>query len=210
MADLRPGSDDVYVATRRQLHGVAEILIAGPQYRTSGTIRLAVTPAGFRGVTLPVAVEGTELVWPHGHAPLAGPVVDLAAAAGVDAGPPVDVYHSSSPLTVDDVVRLDGDSCTLVQRSLWAGANALKIFGADQEPVLWPEHFDVAITIDEVSYSVSAGDSYHPRPYAYVGPWTARTGPFWNAPFGALLTLAADPDIYSIVDFFSEGKELTR
>ena len=32
---------------------------------------------------------------------------------------------------------------------------------------------------------VSAGDDYYPRPYAY-GPWTQRTGPFWNAPFGAL------------------------
>ena len=33
---------------------------------------------------------------------------------------------------------------------------------------------------------VSAGDDYYPTPYAYVGPWTQRTGPFWNAPFGAL------------------------
>jgi hypothetical protein len=34
------GFDGVYVDTRRQLRGVAESLIAGPQYRASGTIRL--------------------------------------------------------------------------------------------------------------------------------------------------------------------------
>jgi hypothetical protein len=28
---------------------------------------------------------------------------------------------------------------------------------------------------------VSASDDYYPTPYAYVGPWTQRTGPFWNA-----------------------------
>jgi hypothetical protein len=44
MAD---GFDDAFVATRRQLRGVAESLIAGPQYRASGTIRLAVRPDGF-------------------------------------------------------------------------------------------------------------------------------------------------------------------
>ena len=55
MAD---GFDDVYVDTRRQLRGVAESLIAGPQYRASGTIRLAVRPDGFTGVTIPIAVHG--------------------------------------------------------------------------------------------------------------------------------------------------------
>ena len=34
----------VLVATRRSLHGVAELVIAGPQHRATGTIRLRVTP----------------------------------------------------------------------------------------------------------------------------------------------------------------------
>jgi hypothetical protein len=41
MADADPGADDVYIDTRRQLHCVAEILIAGPQYRTAGTFRMS-------------------------------------------------------------------------------------------------------------------------------------------------------------------------
>jgi hypothetical protein len=50
--------DEDFVASRRQLRGVAESLIAGPQYRASGTIRLAVRPDGFTGTALPIAVRG--------------------------------------------------------------------------------------------------------------------------------------------------------
>ena len=52
---MSDGFDEVYVDTRRQLRGVAESLIAGPQYRTAGTIRLAVRPGGFAGVAIPLA-----------------------------------------------------------------------------------------------------------------------------------------------------------
>ncbi len=55
--------DGVFVTTRRQLRGIAESFIAGPQYRSAGTIRLAVRLDGFTGVSIPVAVHGTELVW---------------------------------------------------------------------------------------------------------------------------------------------------
>ena len=64
-------------------------------------------------------------------------------------------------------------------------------------------------------YGVSPGDDHHPTPYAYVGPWTKPTGPFWNAPFGALCPLnpAHDVDALTsrIADFFERGrKELHR
>ena len=52
--------------------------------------------------------------------------------------------------------------------------------------MLWPEHFDVAVTDNEVNYGVSAGDDGHPLPYAYVGPWdfaaNARTEPSRTRP----------------------------
>jgi hypothetical protein len=76
--------------------------------------------------------------------------------------------------------------------------------------VLWPEHFDVAVTEDEVNYGVSAGDDYHATPYAYIGPCTQRTGSFWNAPFGAVYQLnpAHDVDALTshIADFFQNGR----
>ena len=40
-------------ATRRSLHGVAELVLAGPQYRTSGSIELRVTPGGFATTVAP-------------------------------------------------------------------------------------------------------------------------------------------------------------
>jgi hypothetical protein len=79
-----------------------------------------------------------------------------------------------------------------------------------QQPVLWPEHFDVAVTVVEVNYGVSPGDSYHPLPYAYVGPRTLPTGPFWNAPFGALLPLTTLDQPDRLISFFNQGKELTQ
>jgi hypothetical protein len=36
-------------ATRRAVHAIAELLIAGPQYRSDGDIRLAARPGGFGG-----------------------------------------------------------------------------------------------------------------------------------------------------------------
>lgn len=199
-----------YVATRRQLRGVAESLIAGPQYRAAGTIRLAVRPDGFTGVALPIAVHGTALVWQQGSAALAGPVGALATAAGVTAGPPDGVYDVVDPLAADAVLDIDPAAADRLYRSLYAGGFAIKHVLSEQHPVLWPEHFDVAVTEDEVNYGVSAGDDHHPTPYAYVGPWTARRGPFWNAPFGALLALDPADDVDElarrVADFFSEGR----
>ena len=59
-AHVNDEAQRTYVATRRQLRGVAEALIAGPQYRATGTIRLAVRPDGFVGGALPLGVHGVE------------------------------------------------------------------------------------------------------------------------------------------------------
>ncbi len=168
----------IYVGTRRQLRGVAESLIAGPQYRSSGTIRLAVRPDGFAAVTIPVAVHGTELVLPNDAVRLDGLMSSVAEAAGIVAGPPEGAYTIVDPLPPDADLRLNGEAAEWVNRSHYAGGYALKSFLPDCHPVLWPEHFDVAVTEGEVNYGVSAGDDGHPMPYAYVSPWTVPTGPF--------------------------------
>jgi len=202
--------DEVYVGARRQLRGVAESLIAGPQHRASGTIRLAVRPDGFTGAAVPLAVHGTDLVFPNGSVPLAGPVSAVAEIADVDAGPPEGAYDIVDPLPPDAVLDLDARSAEWIHRSHYAGGHAIKNVLPEQHPVLWPEHFDVAATEDEVNYGVSAGDDHHPTPYAYVSPWNTPTGPFWNAPFGALYPLnpAHDVDALAsrIADFFERGR----
>jgi hypothetical protein len=202
--------DETYVATRRQLRGVAESLIAGPQHRAAGTIRLAVRPDGFAGVAIPLAVHGTQLVWPNGAAALAGPVSALAAAAGVTAGPPDGVNDVTDPLELDAALDVEAAAADWLYRSHYAGGHAIKSVLPEAHPVLWPEHFDVAATENEVNYGVSAGDDYHPTPYAYVGPWSTRTGPFWNAPFGAVRPLDAAHDVDAlasqIAEFFQQGR----
>jgi hypothetical protein len=202
--------DEVYVDTRRQLRGVAESLIAGPQFRVSGTIRLAVRPDGFAGVAIPLAVHGTQLVWPDGAAVLAGQVGALADAAGIAAGPPDGVYDIVDALSADAALDVDATAADWLYRSHYAGGHAIKNMFPEAHPVLWPEHFDVAATEDEVNYGVSAGDDYHPTPYAYVAPWTARTGPFWKAPFGALRPLGAAHDVDALTSQITEFFQLGR
>jgi len=204
-----------YVPTRRQLRGVAESLVAGPQHRSSGTIRLAVRPDGFAAVTIPVAVHGTELVLPNDAVPLEGPMSLVAEAAGIVAGPPEGVYEIVDALAPDADLNLDAEAAEWVNRSHYAGGYALKAFLPECHPVLWPEHFDVAVTEAEVNYGVSAGDDQHPMPYAYVGPWSVPTGDFWNAPFGALYPLDRATDLDGltsrIADFFERGRrELSK
>lgn len=204
------GPTDV-VAIRRQIHAVAESFIAGPQYRLHGTIRLTACPDGIAGVALPVSIEGARLVWTDRSAPLAGPVRRLVQESGIDVGPPPPtVYTSVEPLDVDSELDIDAHAAELLYRTLFAGRLAVASVVADQEPVLWPEHFDVGAAAEEVNYGVSAGDQHHPLPYAYVGPWTKRDGAFWNAPFGALHPLGPAGDIDSlsreIVDFFRRAQ----
>jgi hypothetical protein len=202
--------DATYVTTRRQLRGIAESFIAGPQYRSAGTIRLAVRPDGFTGASIPVAVHGVELVWGEDAADLTGAVGALAAATGLDVGPPDGAYEIVEPLSLDAVLEIDAASAELVHRSLYAGGFALTSTILAEQPVLWPEHFDVAVTENEVNYGVSPGDDFHPLPYAYVGPWTSRIGDFWNAPFGAFMPLDTALDVdrlaADIGEFFERGR----
>lgn len=199
--------DATLAATRLSLHGVAESVIAGPQHRAHGTIRLAATPGGFGGVKAPLRVTGAELVGLDGRWPLTGTLGDLAAAARVDLGAPAGIYHDSPNLGADHVLAVDPAAAAVIAEGFARGDAALRSFAPDETPVLWPEHFDLAISIGEVNYGMSPGDAGHPRPYAYVGPWKPpEQGGFWNAPFGALRPLDEVPDSAAVAAFFAEGR----
>ncbi|HEY5186624.1 MAG TPA: hypothetical protein VIM19_17360 [Actinomycetes bacterium] len=204
------GRHDAYAVTRHALHGVAELLLAGPQHRRSGTIRLRVTPGGFGTVAEPeLRVEGLDLVSPRSRVAMDGVTyADLGAALGLAAGAPQDLYSDGSGAALADVVRLDPDATRALATALATGDAALHRLDPTQPPVLWPEHFDVGISLDEVNYGVSSGDGYLPEPYAYVGPWRPRTGGFWSAPFGAARPLAelGQNDADAVLAFFHEGR----
>lgn len=197
-------------ATRISLHAVAELLLAGPQYQASGTIRLRTVPGGFGCVAAPhTRVEGTHLVTPRASVPLDGlAVAEVAAAAGLVPRPLLEVYAGGSGLAADHRLTVSEAGAQEAAEAFGRGEEALASFAPDRQRVLWPEHFDLALTLDEVNYGVSPGDAHLPVPYAYVGPWepAAFRGAFWNAPFGAARPLADIPDLRA---FYAEGRALT-
>ncbi|MGA8248055.1 MAG: hypothetical protein WB797_14225 [Nocardioides sp.] len=192
--------------TRLSLHGVAELVLAGPQYAAHHDIRLRVTPGGFGTVTGPdLRVDRLELVTPSARLPLDGSFAGLARAAGVEARALRDVYAAGPEVRPDDLVVIDPDAADLVLDAFAVGDAGLRAFAPDLEPVLWPEHFDLAITQGEVNYGVSPGDAHVAEPYAYVGPWAPRTGDFWNTEFGAARPLTELDAVDALVAFFHEG-----
>ena len=77
------------------------------------------------------------------------------------------------------------------------------------EPTLWPEHFDLALSVSDVNYGASPGDEHITEPYLYVGP---HDGPptgdpaFWNAPFGAARTFRQIGTVAEAAAFFRDGR----
>jgi hypothetical protein len=198
--------ENVLIATRRSLHAVAEQVLAGPQYRESGTIRLRVTPGGFGQVKGSLRVEGSELVAGDRRIPLVGTIADVAVAAGVEPGVPVGLYSDHADLGSGDELAVDPVAAGVLAGWFARGDAALRAF-ADEEPVIWPEHFDLAISTGEVNYGLSPGDGGHAGPYAYVGPWAPREGAFWNASFGALRPAEELPDAEAVAAFFVAGRD---
>jgi hypothetical protein len=194
--------------TRRSWHGLAELVLAGPQYRRSGTIRLRPTPGGFGTVAEPVLrVDGVRLVAAGRAVPLADRTyAEVAAAAGVDAGAPAGVYGDGPGIAPDEKIEVDPAVAAFLADQLALGGAALREFAPDATPVLWPEHFDLAITVDEINYGVSLGDGHLPEPYAYVGPWQPRAHPFFDAPFGAARPLRELPDPAAVSAYFAAGR----
>ncbi|QRP49524.1 hypothetical protein [Amycolatopsis sp. FDAARGOS 1241] len=193
--------------TRRSLHGVAELLLAGPQFRSSGRIELRVVGEGFATIAEPaLTVDGPRLVTPSGAVDLPGRTYrEVAAEIGVEAGDLADVYSDGPGVRPDETIELGAGALSTLLRAFAAGDRALRAFAPGETPVLWPEHFDVAITVAEVNYGVSPGDTFLSEPYAYVGPHEPRRGEFWNAPFGAAHPVREVPDLEA---FFREGQAL--
>jgi len=197
--------------SRVALHGIAELVLAGPQYAATHDIRLRVTPGGFGTVVTPgLRIERLDLVTPTTRLPLGGTFVGLARAAGTQARPLRDVYDVGPDVDPDGPVVVDPAAVDVVLAAFADGDAALRAFAPTLEPVLWPEHFDLGVTVGAVNYGVSPGDAHLDEPYAYVGPPTPRSGSFWNTAFGAARPLAELSDVGELVGFFEEGARQAR
>ena len=198
------------VTTRLQLHGIAECLLAGPQYQATGEIALAITPGGF-GTTAgsELRLDGLELVAGDTRLPATGQFGDLADKLGVAFEAP-GIYPNGSGAGRDEIIDLDPAAARLILDWYALSDSALRVLDPDQQPILWPEHFDVAILLDDRSYGSSPGDDFHPSPYAYVSANDHDDGPFWNAPFGGLRDASEFRSIEDLAAFWREGRALLQ
>lgn len=207
--DVDAGS---FARTRRSLHGVAELVLAGPQYAVSGSIELRAVPGGWATVADPVLrVEGGELVHGSGRrcAIHGRTCAELATELGLTAAAP-GVYDDGPGVSADERLVVDPAAAEEVSQAFSWGDTALRALAPGERPVLWPEHFDIAVTVDRANYGVSPGDATIATPYAYVGPWEPVHGRFWNASFGAARPLRDLGSADAVLAFFQQGASLLR
>jgi len=216
-----------YAETRRALHAVAEHVLAAALHDATGRIGLRATPGGFGTPSFPVdgterqvRVDGTDIVVSHGASERRAPLRTLrqaAAIVGIEPGAPESVYKPKTPLEPDAPLAIDPSAAAAIHDWFELSAEALERFSRAHEPLrpttaqLWPEHFDLAITMGEVNYGGSPGDDQHESRYAYVGPWRldGLGDEFWNEPFGASrnhIDLGSGDDLLA---FFETGYDLT-
>jgi hypothetical protein len=194
---------DGFGAAVTSLHRVAEEVVA-PARKPDNEIALEPTPGGFgtpefewAGSQHRIRVEGAELVRE------------------------VDGRQQRTPLEVDPVAAealadwYAFGAATLERLAAEAGPED----GASS-PILWPEHFDVAIELGSeaegrrATYGCSPGDEQHPEPYAYVGPWAPQApGEIWNAKgfggaeLGYADLLGAEDQGAAALEFFTVRRE---
>jgi hypothetical protein len=200
-----------FPATMAALHRVAEQIVA-PARKPDNEIALQAAPGGFGTPVFPydgaehqIRVDGAELVHSAGGEERRAPLTSLEAARGA-------VAELVPEALADEPLGVDAEAAERLADWYAFGEAILRELGG--EPILWPEHFDIAIELGEVNYGFSPGDADHAEPYAYVGPWTAPpAGPLWNATGfpGAELSyaelLAAPDQRAAALEFFTTRKE---
>jgi hypothetical protein len=209
MSANKPG----FAETRRSLHGVAELILAGPQYAACQEISLKVTPDGFGTTHSPdIRVVGVEIITEDSRAPIDGLTPRrIGEALGIEPRGLAEVYQDGSGVELDDLLAVEAEAARVLAQAYAVGDAALRTFAPEQTPILWPGHFDLGVSADEVNYGVSPGDDHVAEPYAYVGPWTPpEQDEFWNASFGAARPLSELPDADAVAAFFDEGRSRLR
>jgi hypothetical protein len=206
--------------TRHALHRVAEHVLAAVQYAQTGDIRLAFVTGGF-GTTRPLngtqhlRVAGDQLVVGDSeHERSTGLTTLRAAGEFIDATPglPGSAYPPATPFDPDAPLSIDPTMAYVLADWYGLADAALRSFadqvgGPPERPTLWPEHFDIGITLDVVNYGASPGDDLVDEPYLYVGPHAGAPvqDAFWNHGFGAALTYSEVRTVEDAVAFFRAG-----
>jgi hypothetical protein len=217
--------NEALVATRRSLHQVAEHVLSAARKRATGH-EIALVP-GEGGVRTPPLPDGRVIALVDGdiaviddmgvrRAPLTTPSA-AAQFVGTEPGFPWTKHPPGTESMPDVALDVDLASARVLADWFALGETALRELatrlapGAEPTPQIFPEHFDLAITVDEVNYGASPGDDAIAAPYLYVGPFSgppAGDRGFWNAPFGAYTTINEVGTQAAAVAFFLRGHEL--
>ncbi|MGO9974095.1 MAG: hypothetical protein ACLP01_15100 [Solirubrobacteraceae bacterium] len=213
-----PSSSEALVTTRRGLHAVAEQILAAARYRATGHIGLVAARGGFAtppflrdGTECRLAVIGTDLVVADARGERSALLSTLRAAgelAELVPGAP-DIYPAATAVDLDAPLGIEPGSARTLADWFALVDEALRRLTAGGPPAaqLWPEHFDLAISLDEVNFGGSPGDADHEEPYLYVGPYAPPpVGGFWNESFGASLPSLEVPNLESALAFFETGR----
>jgi hypothetical protein len=156
---------EAFAATRDALHELAGREISPAREAVTGRIGLRAMPGGFGtpvfGDRRRLRVDGAELVVEDAGSETRRALDVDPAAARVLAD-----FFAFTTAVLEELAREPEQDATMIQ--------------------LWPEHFDVSITLGRgaarATYGGSPGDEQHPEPYLYVAPWeTPEPGPSWNA-----------------------------
>ncbi len=224
MVTASPTATSRVPATREAWQRVAEHLMAPELHRHTG--RVGLRPS-FRGVGTPeferdgerfrLRLEGRHLIALADSTETWVPLTTLGEVAerlSLPLDPIEGVYEPltsddpDSPLAVDDeAAEVLGEWIGLVDAAL----NEFRTRHRDADPTiaqLWPEHFDLAISMSEINFGGALGDHVdggRPRPYAYVGPWIMREGDFWTESYGAALDAADVTSPADLMAFFEAG-----
>jgi hypothetical protein len=228
ISPLAPLPED-FATTVASLHRVAEEIVA-PARKPENEIALEPAPEGFGtphfefgGTHLRVRVQADELVRDVAGATQKAPLFSLSTAGVLvaDLLPEAGVGLDPAPLAIGrDAALVLADWYAFGARVLERLREEASAAEAASEPILWPEHFDIAIELGDeaaghrATYGFSPGDENHAEPYAYVAPWVAQPpGELWNATgFGGAelgytdLLAAEDPEVDAL-HFLRAGRD---
>jgi hypothetical protein len=213
-----------FVATRRSLHALAENVLAGDLARNTSKVGLRVTTGGFGQPEHFVAdrrrrlrIDGDDLVVLDGDDERWERISTMAAAAtfaGVKVGPPAQYYEpSTSPdteLVVDRSVAAELAEWLVLAEQIIEAFRSRHRRDLPTIAQLWPEHFDLSITMKSANFGASLGDAAHPAPYLYVAPWRVPEGSFWTYAWGSAFSWESVTDVESGLAHLEEGNELIR
>ena len=211
-----------YASTRESLRALACYVISPARKARTGRIGLRPVGEGFGTPPFEdgtrIVVRGDQLARDPGEST---PITTLRAGAeflGIDLSPDPGVGRDLPPFAPDEELAVDRTSSLLLGGWYALGQQVLdeltrtRPAGSVSEAQLWPEHFDLAVTVEleggaKVNVGFSPGDSFSDQPYAYVGPHDTAglQGPYWNAPFGAYLPYSGIASAEAALAFIDDG-----